>query len=297
MRHISYMLLALSLLFPSCLSWGAGVPPGPRKALLDADFEILDGGEVWNGWPGRIRHTTSGIVLRLVKPGSFLMGATESDGLGGREERPSHKVTLDRAVYMGETEVTVRSWRNYIDAGGSPERGITRPSWSTRTGWGDGYPVTNVSFRDATSFCRFFGFRLPTEAEWEYVCRAGRNDAWSFGENSKDLARYAWFGNDKDGAHPVGRLWANPWGFFDMYGNLWEWTSGGFDAHGYANDLTPKTNPQGSAPDSFAMAIRGGSWASPAVETRSSARKGLMADRRANVLGFRVVYDIPPTQP
>lgn len=297
MRHISRLLLALPLALSSCLSWGAGTPPGPRKALLDADFEILEGGEAWNGWPGRIRHTTSGIVLRLVKPGSFEMGASAGDELAGAEEKPAHAVKLDHAFYMGETEVTVGNWRNYIDEGGSPERGITRPGWASRTGWGDGYPVTNVSQSDAMSFCRFFGFRLPTEAEWEYTARAGTRTPWTFGISNKDLGRYSWFGNEQDGAHPVGKLWANPWGFHDMYGNLWEWTSGGFDPHGYRDDLSPKTDPPGSGQNAFALTIRGGSWASPAAETRSSARKGLMADRRADVLGFRVVYDIPPTRP
>ena len=294
MRHLTKLLIALSLLLPSCLSWGSAEIPGPRKALLDADFEVLDGNEEWNGWPVRIRHTRTGIVLRLVKPGSFWMGASAGDNLAKDEEKPSHQVNLDRAFYMGETEVSVSHWRNYIDEGGAPERGITRPTWSSRTGWGDGYPVTNISQRDATVFCRFFGFRLPTEAEWEYVCRAGTVSTWSFGMLAKDLGRYAWFGNDKDGAHPIGKLWANPWGFYDMYGNLWEWTSSGYDPNGYSDDLKPDTNPPGSSPDAFALVIRGGSWSSPVADARSSARKGLMPDRRADVLGFRVVYDIPP---
>lgn len=293
MSNLSKLLVILSLGLSSCLSWGAGDPPGPRQAALQTDFEILEGGQEVNGWPGRLRHKETGIILRLVAPGSFEMGAVEGDEAANEEEKPRHKVTLDRAFYVGETEVTVGHWRNYVDQGGAPERGITRPGWAAKTGWDDSYPVTNMSHQDATTFCRFYGFRLPTEAEWEYVCRAGTNTVWSFGNTPNDLGRYAWFGNAEDGAHPVGKLWPNPWGFYDMTGNLWEWTSEGFDPRAYANDLTPGTNPPGSAPNAFALTIRGGSWASPAGETRSSARKGLMADRRADVLGFRVVYDIP----
>src|SRR5712692_4416191 len=148
-------------------------------------------------------------------------------------------------------------------------------------------PVENVSWDDVQEFIRRLNgreggttYRLPTEAEWEYAARAGTMTQWSFGDDESQLGRYAWYGdNDAGETHPVGQLQPNPWGLYDMHGNVWEWVQDSY--WDYASDTA--VDPAGPSWGSSHV-YRGGSWDSTVYECRS-------AHRGAGALGVR--YDAP----
>ena len=138
-------------------------------------------------------------------------------------------------------------------------------------------------------------YRLPTETEWEYVARAGTTTAYSFGESEADLGRYAWFGQDfaSGGSHPVGTKEPNPWGLYDIHGNVWEWVQDWYGADYYAS--SPSMDPKG--PDSGAeRVVRGGSWHITGNGWRSAFRRDYDPDYRGISIGFRVVMDAPDAQ-
>jgi formylglycine-generating enzyme required for sulfatase activity len=168
---------------------------------------------------------------------------------------------------------------------------------------GDDYPATYVSWHAAMKFCERltdaerqagrlpwdWQYTLPTEAQWEYACRAGTKSRFSFGDDDVDLSDYGWWGVHDDGnaksepyAHRVGQKKANPWGLSDMHGNVWEWCR-----NWYAKELAGGTDPQGPSQGSD-RAIRGGSWNNGARLCRSASRVGLTPDYRAFSQGFRV---------
>jgi formylglycine-generating enzyme required for sulfatase activity len=127
-------------------------------------------------------------------------------------------------------------------------------------------------------------YRLPTEAEWEYACRAGSKSAYSFGESSKSLGDYAWFGGNSNGqTHPVGEKKANAWGLYDMHGNVWEWCSDWYGDY-------PKgavSDPVGIREGSYRV-LRGGCWSNEAANCRSANRVRITPDDRNDYLGFRL---------
>ena len=142
----------------------------------------------------------------LIHPGNFMMG----------EEKDRHEVILSKPFYMGVTEVTQAQYEVVMGTNPSYFKGATNP-------------VDNVSWNDATEFCKKLSektrqaVRLPTEAEWEYACRAGTQTAFSFGDDPAALGDYAWwFGNSGETTHPVGQKKLNAWGLYDMHGNVSE---------------------------------------------------------------------------
>jgi formylglycine-generating enzyme required for sulfatase activity len=153
-----------------------------------------------------------------------------------------------------------------------------------------------VSWDDVQEFIRWLNakeggarYRLPTEAEWEYVARAGTTTRWSFGDSESQLGRYAWYdGNAKRQTHPVGQLQPNPWGLYDMHGNVYEWVQ---DWYGkYASDTA--VDPVG--PSSGSVRVdRGGSWGSTARNCRSALRFLGVPGGRVDDLGFRLLREIP----
>ncbi|MEZ5990408.1 MAG: formylglycine-generating enzyme family protein [Planctomycetota bacterium] len=296
MRHPTPRTLGLALTalcaLPSCLSWGGPQERGIRQVLPE-DFKQLEDAGRWNGWPRHIEHEPTGLRFRLVLPGRFVMGASPDDADADDDEGPPREVVLTRAFYLAETEVTVGSWRAYVENEGHQGFVLTAPSWAEKTGWGDDRPACNLTWSEAGAFCRFYGFRLPSEAEWEYACRAGTTTPWCFGRVAAELDRHAWYGQPDQGAHAVAQKEANPWGFHDMYGNVAEWVADGYDAFAYREARRDPLDPHGPA-ESFERVVRGGSFASEASATRSSERLGLSADRAGPVLGFRPAFDLPP---
>ena len=223
-----------------------------------------------------------GMRLSYIPRGEFTMGSP--DGEVGRDygqttER-GHRVKLSRSFWMGVMEVTQAEWKAVMG---------TNPSAFK----GDDHPVDNVSWDDAGEFCKRLSvkegrrYRLPTEAEWEYGCRAGTKTAYARGDDVVALGASGWSKENSDGAtHSVGRKRANGWGLFDMHGNVWEWCE---DWHGGAFDEFA-VDPRGPKQGDYRV-IRGGSWNSPAAECRSACSLYNAPQGGGNIFGFRVVLE------
>jgi formylglycine-generating enzyme required for sulfatase activity len=158
-------------------------------------------------------------------------------------------------------------------------------------------PVEPISRDEAQEFCKKLSqktgkeFRLPSEAEWEYACRAGTTTAYSFGDNASLLSEYAWY-TDNSGSktHPVGQKKPNPWGLYDMHGNVWEWCQDSYEKYGGESDLIRKTGkPITKENNNRSRLLRGGSWNNYARDCRSAYRYDFGAIIRLGSYGFRVV--------
>ena len=228
--------------------------------------------------------------LVLVPAGEFEMGSPEAEKEAFDSERPVHKVKITKPFYMGKLEVTNAQFKRF------------RPDHSSRHMDGPNQPATFVSWYDADFFCRWLGEKagkavaLPTEAQWEYACRAGTRTRFYSGDSvrghmdSADLAKVAWYGaNAKGSTKDAGQLPANAFGLHDMHGNAWEWC-----ADWYADDYykqSPEADPLGP-PAGKARILRGGSyyyWVN--YYCRSGSRYRFRPDARESVTGFRVAVD------
>lgn len=260
-------ILVLSL---GCLLLGCTVGMNPRPCPLHFTKDI----------PTQFIDETTGIEFVLVPAGSFIMGSPDNETARELDEGPMQKVYID-SFYMSVTEVTQGQWKKVM---GSNPSGFP---------YGDSYPVENVSFNDVQRFLKRaykksrVGYRLPTEAEWEYACRSGSATPYCFGTDDKRLLEYAWFEANSGGeTHPVKHLLPNKWGLYDMHGNVNEWVADG--RRGYQR--MPVRNPVGPMGSAKAMA-RGGCWLYPANMCRSARRFSFEKDFRSYVLGFRVALD------
>ncbi len=239
-----------------------------------------------------------------VPPGVFLMGSPEDEeGRVVDENRrprfwegPQHEVTLTRGFWMGTTPVTQIQYARVMGR---------NPSWdSSRSADVEARnrekPVQEVTWYDAVAFLRRLSkrigetgtelrFRLPTEAEWEYACRAGTTTRFWCGTSEADLARVGWYdGNSDFHMHAVGKA-ANPLGLFDVHGNVWEWCADLYDEKYYSR--SPKTNPRCKRGESEQRVTRGGDAWDDAASSRSAARNSNSADCSHNDISFRVVAD------
>ena len=219
-----------------------------------------------------------GMELKLIPPGTFQMGSNNGDA----NEKPVHEVRLTKPFYLGVYEVTNAQWKAVM--------GDVPSHWKD-----DNRPVEQVNRDNVVKFCEKLSamptekaagreYRLPTEAEWEYACRAGTKTRFSFGDDEAALGDHAWFDKNAGGqTHPVGQKKANPWGLHDMHGNVWEWCS---DRYGnYSADAA--TDPQGPSGGSGRV-IRGGCWRRTAGYCRAASRYGDDQFRRGHNLGFRL---------
>ncbi|MBW7901422.1 MAG: formylglycine-generating enzyme family protein [Rhodocyclaceae bacterium] len=208
--------------------------------------------------------------------GAFRMG---TPGRPGQE--PAHGVAL-RAFAIGRHEVTQGQWKALM--GGNPSRAAA---------CGDDCPVERVSWHDARKFVRRLSektgraYRLPSEAEWEYACRAGMDDDWCGGN---EFSRVAWGGDARGGPRPVGGKQANAWGLHDMSGNVWEWTQD--CAHPNYHGAPGDGSAWETGGDCASRILRGGSWLSGPQYGRIGIRFGFSADYRSGDFGFRVAATI-----
>lgn len=218
----------------------------------------------------------------LIEAGSFVMGSDPnfSDG----DETPAHRVTLTQPFYLGECEVTQEQWVAVMGANPSKFRGARNP-------------VENVSWTDCqrflTKLSRQAGrdVRLPTEAQWEYACRAGTTTRWYFGDDEAALPRYAWCGSNAKGTtHSVATRPANPWGLHDLYGNVWEWCADWYARHYFPDDAIDPTGPA----TGDARVLRGGAWGDSAEQIRSGYRNSMGPGEHNAGAGFRCVLIINP---
>jgi formylglycine-generating enzyme required for sulfatase activity len=219
--------------------------------------------------------------LIWVKPGAFSMGSQPEEA-ADKAETPLTRVTFTRGFWLGRTEVTQAQYQAVAG---------TNPSHFTESG--SGAPVERVSWIEATAYCdkltkreqaagrlpENYVYTLPTEAQWEYACRAGTT-----GQYAGDAEKMAWYDLNSAGAtHPVAQRQSNNWGFYDMAGNVLEWCA---DWYGnYPGGAV--TDPTGPSEGSFRMA-RGGSWRSKMEIGRSAARSGASPARQDYTLGFRL---------
>ena len=233
---------------------------------------------------------TIGMEFVLVPPGWFEMGCSEGDSHCLPDERPRHTVEISRAFYLGRHEVTQEQWRTLI--GNNPAAFA-----------GDRRPIENVSWREAQEFVRRLNvkegtnrYRLPTEAEWEYAARADTVTRFPF--EPAQAPDFAWNWNDAGAqSHPVGEKRPNPWGLFDMHGNVWEWV---WDWHGedtYGARVPAETVDPRGPPEGAGRVLRGGSWANDLRYLRSSQRNVHVPDYKSNMAGFRVLYLLEEPKP
>ncbi len=245
------------------------------------------------GWPLEIRSEKTGIVFRLVPAGSFTMGSPSGESGRDNDEGPQRRVTISKPFYMGKFEITQGQWKRVMG---------NNPSYFKNAG--DDAPVESVSWDDCQVFvkklCEMEGlpegsFRLPTEAQWEYACRAGTETALCNGAltstsgRCRNLDAVGWY-NENSGqtTHPVGQKTPNAFGLHDILGNVWEWCEDWYGENYYAN--ANHQDPQG--PNSGdRRVLRGGSWYYIARYCRSADRLRTNPDLRYINIGFRVVLD------
>lgn len=218
-----------------------------------------------------------------VLPGEFQMGS--AGGLPYAPETPVHKVSVAYSFFVSCFPVTQEQ---YAALTGENPSGFRHAA---------NLPVENVSWTDAKNFCQKLTeitgrlVRLPTETEWEYVCRAGSGSEYFFGDDEKDLKEYAWFeDNANEKTHPVGLKKPNAWNVYDIVGNVWEWCEDVWqsDYTDYPADGSPNLK---NIARQLRRAVRGGSWAMNAFRCRSSYRSFDWHDNQTEKLGFRVVME------
>ncbi len=260
-------------------------PNDGRSAVRRGDrlLSILDwAGEVVGtdvdsatGLPKRVVDKKSGILMVLVPAGTFTMGAYPEDVDAEDDEKPQHDVQVTQPFYMAETEVTQSQWFKIMRA--NPSQAV-----------GSDLPVDSVSWEVAQDYCKATGLRLPTEAEWEYACRAGTKTS-RFGE----LDAAAWHaGNSDSRAHAVRGKEPNAWGLYDMLGNVREWCADDYERAYYSR--SPNEDPPGPMCSSLLRVLRGGAWSQPGQFHRSSYRQAAHSFLESSLIGFRPVRTCLP---
>jgi formylglycine-generating enzyme required for sulfatase activity len=234
----------------------------PKAVQLPSDMNFIE--DLGNGVK---------LIMMAIPGGSFLMGSEEYDN-----EKPIHQVTLS-PFYIGKYQVTQAQWQAVMKNNPSLYKG-------------DDLPVEHVSWEDATKFCQKLSektgreYRLPTEAEWEYACRAGSAGRYCFGDNNALLGKYAWYFKNADKTYAVGEKLANDWGLHDMHGNVWEWCQDWYDEDYYWE--SPEENPQGPSSGIYRV-LRGSSFNHDKGQCRSVSRGKYTPETVYRYLGFRVV--------
>lgn len=219
--------------------------------------------------------------LTLIPAGKFVMGSSSDEVGRGEDEGPQREITISKPFYMGIYEIAQGQYEVIMGSNPACFKGATRP-------------VERVSWEDATEFCERLSRKtgkkvtLPTEAQWEYACRAESTTRFCFGDDEKQLAVYARYGQSvEDGTAPVGMSKPNAWGLYDMHGNVWEWCSDRY-AKSYANlSLVDTTGPNSGQ----TRVLRGGSWNFGPEQCRSACRYEGSPNIGGNLFGFRVVVD------
>jgi formylglycine-generating enzyme required for sulfatase activity/uncharacterized caspase-like protein len=237
----------------------------------------------------------NGINLEMVyiPSGKFTMGYPPEEK-GQDNEHSQIKDVNVSAFYIGKYQVTQAEWQAVM--GNNPSYFKGNPQ----------NPVEQVSWDNAQEFCKNLSqkmgkeFRLPSEAEWEYACRAGTTTAYSFGDNASLLGEYAWYWDNSGSknpvgrrakTHPVGQKQPNPWGLYDMHGNVWEWCQDSYEKYGGENDLIRKAGKAITKEnDNRSRLLRGGSWHDGAWNCRSAERNRFIASLRYFHFGFRVIF-------
>jgi len=258
-------------------------------------------------------NNSIGMTLNLIPAGEFVMGSPDDAIEARKDEKPSHRVRISKPFYLGVCEVTQAQYEAVM--GNNPSCFAANGKFKDRvagqsTDW---YPVENVSWLDAIQFCNklsekerrkpFYeiegnyisvpdwsgpGYRLPTEAEWEYACRANASTPtrFSFGDNAVELGGYGWFdGTSERRTHPVGQKWPNGFGLHDTHGNVWEWCWDWYGEGYYNQSATADPTGPGGTQD---RVLRGGGWYGGPGSVRSASRGHRVPEWRIDSLGVRL---------
>lgn len=249
-----------------------------------------------------------GMKFVRIEPGQFWMGSPQNEE-GRFDDETQHHVKLTKPFFMATTTVTQKQWTDVMAT-------VLNPKQATLAGVGDDYPMYDVSWQEAVDFCKKLGsrdghhYRLPTEAEWEYACRAGTSSAYGgtgrldemgwFADNSGDAridsaniwtTDVAHYGDrlraNHCATHPVGKKRPNAWGLFDMHGNVGQWCQDAYKADVTGETLNPMVEGDGTAP----RVLRGGSWRDGPLFCRSAFRYRFAPGFRFNLIGFRICLD------
>ncbi len=228
-------------------------------------------------------NNSIGMEFVLITAGEFDMGSPSNE-LGRTDESPVHHVKISKAFYMGKYEVTQKQWRDVMGSS---------PSYFK----GDNLPVESVSWNEVQEFIKKLNqkegsnkYRLPSEAEWEYAARAGTTTRYSFGEDASKLGDYAWYdANSGSKPHDVGQKKPNPWGLYDMYGNVWEWMH---DIYHNNYSGAPIDGSSWESGVGSSRVVRGGYWRLIAKYCDSADRGPNDPSNRLGYLGFRLVRDV-----
>ena len=237
----------------------------------------------------------AGVTIELVwiPPGEFIMGSPDSEPNRDGDEGPQHKVRITKGFWMGKYQVTQRQWEAVMQENPSHHQG-------------EDNPVDTVYWKACQKFLRKASqitggrFRLPTEAEWEYACRAGSTTAYCFGDALSLMDDYTWHpGNSEGKTHPVGQKKPNAWGLYDMHGNVWEWCEDVYDSEFYYKARAQRDDPRNMRKGKEEVRVlRGGSFMpmmnfntrSMGGNCRSAARFARPITRTVMTIGFRVVF-------
>ena len=284
-----------------------GRPPSPDTLELVHKIraKIIESSKVntedaMSAYSNKVERSNATYHMVPIKGGEFVVGSPDKEADRRRDEGPRVKVKVD-PFWMGKYEVT---WDEYgpfmitavdrykdgakkapgpndtiVDAVSMPTPPYTEMSFGMGQ---DGFPAISMTQHAANKYCQWLSaqtghfYRLPTEAEWEYACRAGTKTAYSFGDNPKDLKDYGWFFDNSDGKYQkVGELKPNPWGLHDMHGNVMEWTCDQYDPKWYETlDENLAINPHNPIKELYPTTVRGGSWDDDPDMLRSAVRVG-----------------------
>jgi formylglycine-generating enzyme required for sulfatase activity len=282
-----------------------GQPPAAHAADPPADPRKVENADAQSQaqmkpYTDVVANTAVTFDMVPIPGGKFVMGSPADEAGHKSDEAPQHGVEI-APFWMGKCEVT---WNQYdawamtldiqrrqilhIDATEMEKRAdaVTRPTKPYKPmdfGMGkDGFPAISMTQLAAKTYCQWLSqktgryYRLPTEAEWEYACRAGTTTAYSFGNDPAQLGQYAWYvDNSGQKYQKVGTKKPNPWGLYDMHGNVCEWTLDGHTASGYRQFAGKATlNPLVISKTEYPLAVRGGAWTDDAGTLRSAARLG-----------------------
>ena len=260
-------------------SAGATLPHAIDQALMSTSVPPADWTDLADHWV-------------WVEPGSFVMGSPGSEAGRETDESPQHEVTISGGFHLGKYTVTRGQWERVM--GTSPWEGeFSIPSSPV-------FPAVFISWDDVQQLISrlnssngYWRYRLPTEAEWEYACRAGTSTMWSFGEDRHALGDHAWYIDSEAEAkdqtpREVGAKLPNPWGLHDMHGNVWEWCRDVYGEDYYSR--SPAVDPQGPNTDAgSSRVIRGGYFRYFTRHSRSASRNTRRPDERHRAIGVRLV--------
>jgi len=304
--------------------------PGPVAELATPDRN--EQGELLQ-YEESIAGTQVRFSMLPIPAGTFLMGSPPSEVDRGSGEGPQHEIQVE-PFWMGQFEVTwqeYHAWQFKLDQARRAEPGpsdawadaVSRPTppyvpMDFEMGV-EGCPAVCMTQLAAKQYTQWLSmktgrfYRLPTEAEWEYACRAGTQTAYSFGDDPELLERYAWFfDNGDDKYHPVGKKAPNPWGLYDMHGNVAEWVLDAHDTGYYAASEARDAGRVNWPTKLYPRVVRGGSWDSDPEDLRSAARMGskkgwkvqdpqlpksIWYHTDASFVGFRVVRPLTAPKP